>query len=85
MRLRLPWRGKGGGIIESEEVSWGMQEAAEAEATARKHVAEAQGRSGEVSRVVRRLKEFQQVNHIGERVAQALQDGYGKHEGDNGH
>lgn len=85
MRLRLPWRGKGGGTIESEEVPWGMREATEAEEAAKQHVAEARGRSGEVSRVVRRLREFQQVNHIGERVAQALQDGYGKHEGDNGH
>lgn len=85
MRLRLPWKGKSGGTTESKEVPWGMREATAAEASAKKHAEEARGRSGEVSRVVRRLREFQQVNHIGERVAQALQDGYGKQEGDHGH
>lgn len=85
MRLRLPWRTKSGDILEPEEVPRGLQEAASAEASAKKHVDEARSRSWEVAQVVRRLREFQQANHIGERVAQALQEGYGKHEGEHGH
>lgn len=81
MRLHLPWRGNSGHKTADEE-SRGLRESELAERYARGKMEEAQHRGPEVGRVVRRLKEFQQVNHVGERVVKALQEGYGRSEGE---
>lgn len=87
MRLRLPWKtDKGGGKArEAQADRERLQEAAEAESDALRNRDEARSRDREVQRVVGRLKEFQQANHIGERVVQALRDGYGRREERHGH
>jgi len=86
MHLRLlPWKGRKDGGTAYDEVSCGMQEAEAAEDSAKKNLEETKRRGVEVNRVVRRLREFQEVNHIGERVVIALQEGYGKQNGERGH
>jgi len=61
-----------------------MQEATTAERVAKEAVAEAKAREPEVQRLLKRVREMQRVNHIGERVAKALRDGY-EGEGQHGH
>jgi adenine-specific DNA methylase len=87
MRLRLPWRdnhGKSEAAPLSDDGE-GLREATQAEERARGEVESARSRGREATRIVARLRELQQVNHISERVAKALQDGYLKHpEGGHG-
>jgi hypothetical protein len=86
MRLHLPWKNKedeSGRAQEGRERKQeaevreaSLLEAKTAEKVAKDAVADARARGPEVQRLLDRVREMQQVNHIGERVAKALRDGY---------
>ena len=76
MRMRLWRRSKENNSGQQISDRDNLQEATDAEASAKLRVFEAKARGPEVQRLVVRLHEMQQVNHLGERVAQALREGY---------
>jgi hypothetical protein len=76
MRLHLPWQNKEDDTGQALEDRKKLKEATTAETVAKEAVAEARAREPEVQRLLNRVREMQQVNHIGERVAKALRDGY---------
>jgi len=75
MRLRLR-RSRKDESGQQEVDRENLREAVDAEASAKLRVAEARAREPEVQRLIVRLHEMQRVNHLGERVAQALREGY---------
>jgi hypothetical protein len=83
MRLHLPWNKKEDDPVQLEEDRERLQEAATAVEVAKGAVADARARGPEVQRLVKRMKQMQQENHIGERVEQALREGYSG--GQSGH
>lgn len=85
MRLHLPWQNKEDDSGRLQEGRERMQEAVTAERAAKDAVAEAEAREPEVKRLLSRVRELQQENHIGERVAKALRDGYGGEAHGHGH
>lgn len=85
MRLHLPWkdRGRENGSEEQPNAQRGIAEADAAVRKAEQRYEEAKTQGGEVSKVVKQLKERQRVNHFRDAVVRSLQEGYGPQ--DRGH
>lgn len=79
MRLHLPWkdRGRNNGSEAQPEAHRDIAEANAAVRKAEQNYEEAKSQQGEVSKVVRLLKERQRVNHFRDAVVRSLQEGYG--------